>query len=132
MRRLSEKVPNEKKWNAEKLSELLASYRAGEKPVAIAERLGLTRQRVYELIRKAEREEEEKKNPKPPLGAFDGLSTRARNAILSAIDLPTLHAAHALLDSGEKISGAGNGTLYEVKKFLYQKGFRFKDGWAPL
>lgn len=131
-------LPNEKKWTSEKLSELLISVHGGEKPAEIADRLGLTRQRVYELIKKAKREEYERNNPKNPVDVLDGLSTRARNAILHTIgvdpnrgSLQLLKSLHEAIETGVVLKGAGPLSLHEIKKFLYEQGFRFKDGWGP-
>lgn len=134
----NKRLPNEKKWTSEKLSELLSSVRNGEKQAEIAERLGLTRQRVYELVRKAKREEHERNNPKKPVDVLEGLSTRARNSILLTIgrdpnagSLQRLKSIHEAIETGVVLKGAGQRSLYEIKKFLYEQGFRFQDGWGP-
>jgi DNA-binding transcriptional regulator LsrR (DeoR family) len=36
---------------------MLAEYRSGARPVAIARKYGITRQRVYQLLNKAEKDE---------------------------------------------------------------------------
>ena len=121
--RLENRMPNKKKWNSESLANLLASHRDGEAASAIAGRLGLTRQRVYDLIRTAEREEARPKEDQEC--PFDGLSVRARNALLAASSERTLDAAYQLLASGKRITNIGAGSRFEIRQFLIDKGYTF-------
>lgn len=121
-RKLEDRMPNQKKWTGDKLEKLLEAVGSGEKPAEIADRLGLTRQRVYELIRKAERD---RKNPTGGHASqLDGLSARARNAVIAFAKDDSLDAAYSAITSKNKVQGMGAGTKYEIQQFLLDKKYK--------
>lgn len=125
-RKMLERPVNQRKWNDEKLSELLAAKKAGESPSSMAARLGITRQRVHELIRKAKRDANGKgKSDECP---FDGLSARARNALIASVEERTLDAAYKLVASKKKVQGIGAGSRFEIERFLIGKGYKLPVG----
>lgn len=122
-KQLESREPNQKKWTDALVLKLLANHRAGEKVADMADRLGLTRHRIYQLIKKAERLEKHSGN----VDDFDGLSVRARNTLLPCLPERTLDAACKWYQSGEKANNMGAVTRYEIKAFLAAKGYAVSD-----
>lgn len=117
--RFNIKPPNEKKWTDARLAEVLAAHDAGEPSKVLAERYGVSRHRMYQIIKTAKYR---KKRPTQP-DVFDGLSVRARNSLMHSVKERTLEAACAWMKTGEKGYNMGEVTRYEIKQFLASKGY---------
>lgn len=104
-----------KQWTNEALAAVLSDHRAGAKKCDLAKRLGLSSQRVAEVLAKAERLE----RLKELMGPFYLLSARTRG-LLIAEDLVTVEAVRDALADGrlDAVPNIGEVTKSEVRHWL--------------
>ena len=109
----------EKKWTYKACAEVLKEYRRGIKTLDIAKSLGLTRCRVNQIIRKAERDEQIFQSGED---LFFGLSAKIRNCILNH-EIDSIDELHAAMEDGriDKIPNLGYKSKYELQVWLENK-----------
>lgn len=104
-----------RKWTNEAYAAVLAEHRAGARQVDLAKSLGLSPERVRQVLAKAERLERAVASTDP----LDTLSVRTRNCLLSQ-NLRTVEAVRAALASGmlDDVPNLGDVSKSEVLRWL--------------